>query len=167
VCDAGWVRFGFEQQWDAGVDEVIEIYLDEAFWSGLDALSRTGTPEVLGVARSGDRAVVRLRYSLDVELPGEAARFIDTGEVTWVEETTWDLPLRRATVRFLPAQGGGLLRASASATMEGARDSAIRRVTGELRVRIPLVGGRVERAIVDGIGEHLDAEAAAVAERLT
>lgn len=166
MCDAVAVRFGFEQRWEAGADEVIEVYLDPGFWRGLESLRATNAPEVLEVSRRGDRALVRLRYALSVELPREAARFIDPGDVTWVEETTWDLPARRASVRFVPAQGGGLLRASAEATMRDSDGGAAREVRGELRVRIPLVGGKVERAIVEGVGEHLDAEADAVADRL-
>ena len=160
------MRFGFEQRWAATVDEVVEVYLDPGFWSELTELSSTRAPEVLGIERAGDRAVVRLRYALSVDLPKEAARFIDPGDVTWVEETTWDLPRRAAEVRFLPAQGAALLRASATAAMHDEVGEALRRIRGELKVRIPLVGGRVERAIVEGVGEHLDAEADAVAARL-
>jgi hypothetical protein len=160
------VRFGFEQRWSASVDDVIEVYLDPAFWGGLTDLRATLAPEVLGIERSGDRAQVRLRYALSVDLPREAARFLDPGDVTWVEETTWDLPGRPADVRFVPAQAGSLIRAGASATMAARGAEAVREVRGDLRVRIPLVGAKVERAIVDGIGEHLDAEADAVAGRL-
>ena len=166
MCDAGKVRFGFEQRWTATVDEVVEVYLDPAFWAELTELSATRPPTVLGIERSGDRAVVRLRYSLSVELPREAARFIDPGDVTWVEETVWDLPRRSAEIRFLPTQAGGLLKAGATAQLHDEGAAALRRIRGELKVRIPLVGGRVERAIVEGVGEHLDAEAEAVAARL-
>ncbi len=167
MCDAVPVKFGFEQRWDgAQVEEVLEVYLDPAFWGGLTELRSTSAPEVLGLERSSGTAVVRLRYSLAVDLPTEAARFIDTRRVTWVEESTWDLTRQRAEVRFLPEQGGGLLRASASAALLERDGGTAREVRGDLRVRVPLVGGRVERAIVDGIGEHLDAEADAVAQRL-
>lgn len=166
MCDAVSVKFGFEQRWAASADDVIEVYLDQSFWSGLTRLRATKAPEVLAVERSGDRAVVRLRYGLSVELPREAARFIDLGDVTWVEETTWDLRHREAEVRFLPAQGGGLLRAGATSRLLDLDDAAVREVRGDLKVRVPLVGGRVERAIVEGVGEHLEAEAEAVAEHL-
>ncbi len=166
MCDAGVVRFGFEQRWVAAVDEVVEVYLDPGFWSALTDLRSTSAPTVLGIDRSGDRAVVRLRYALAVDLPREAARFIDPENVTWVEETTWDLPRRTAEVRFLPTQGGGLLRAGATATMAEDGDGSVRRLQGDLKVRIPLLGGKVERAFVEGVGEHLAAEADAVADHL-
>lgn len=166
MCNAGGVKFGFEQRWNATVDDVVEVYLDPAFWSGLSSLRATKAPMVLDIERGDRRAVVRLRYGLAVDLPREAARFIDPGDVTWVEETTWDLSQRSASVRFLPEQGAGLLRASATASMTAEGADAVRAVRGELKVRIPLVGGKVERAIVEGVGEHLDAEADAVADRL-
>ncbi len=45
-------------------------------------------------------------------------------------------------------------------------DEAVRRVTGDLKVRIPLLGGKVEKAIVDGVGDHLSEEADVVAASL-
>ncbi len=166
VCDAGDVKFAFEQRWTASVDDVVEIYLDEGFWSGLSDLTTTSPPKVLGVERSGDAATVRLHWVLSVDLPKEAARFIDPDDVAWTEETTWDLPARSASVAFRPDQAAGLLRASATAVLHQDGDDAVRTIRGELKVRIPLVGHKVEPVIVDGIGEHLDEEAHAVAEQL-
>ncbi len=166
MCDATGVRFEFDQQWQANPDEVVAVYLDEEFWTGLSELSTTAPPTVLDLTRTGDRAVVRLHWVLSVELPREAARFIDPDDVAWTEVTTWELQKRSATVEFLPDQAAGLLRASASAAVEQTADGSRRAVTGDLRVRIPLLGHKVEPAIVDGVGDHLEAEAAAVAARL-
>ena len=160
------MKFGFEQRWTAAVDDVLAVYVDETFWTSLTGLTRTSPPDVLGVERSGDRVVVRLRYRLVVDLPREAARFIDPDDVAWVEESTWDLGTRRADVRFLPEQGAALLKASATSALMTEGGDTVRQVTGELKVRIPLLGGRVEHAIVDAIGEHLEEEADAVADRL-
>lgn len=166
MCDATQVKFGFEQRWTASVDDVVQVYLDESFWSGLADLSTTTPPTVLDIARSGDHAVVRLHWVLSVDLPKEAARFIDPDDVAWVEETRWDLRDRSAQVTFLPDQAAGLLRASAAARLRPEGSDAVRRVDGELQVRIPLLGRKVEPVIVDGVGDHLEEEAAAVAARL-
>ena len=166
VCDAGEVKFAFEQRWTATVDDVVDIYLDEGFWSGLSDLTTTSPPKVLGVERADGRAVVRLHWILSVDLPKEAARFIDPDDVAWTEETTWDLAASSADVAFRPDQAAGLLRASATAVLHQDGDDAVRTIRGELKVRIPLIGHKVEPVIVDGIGEHLDEEADAVAARL-
>ena len=145
---------------------MVEGYLDEGFWTGLSDLTTTSPPKVLGVERSADAATVRLHWVLSVDLPKEAARFIDPDDVAWTEETTWDLAARSPTVSFRPDQAAGLLRASATAVLHQDGADAVRTVRGELKVRIPLVGHKVEPVIVDGIGEHLDEEAHAVATRL-
>jgi hypothetical protein len=103
---------------------------------------------------------------LTVDLPREAARFIDPDDVAWVEVTEWDLSARSATVDFQPDQAAGLLRASAEAALRPDGADAVRTVSGELKVRIPLLGHKVEPVIVEGVGDHLDEEAAAVAARL-
>ncbi len=166
VCDAGAMKFGFEQRWTADPGDVLAVYLDDGFWSSLDHLSATSAPEVLEVSRSAARAVVRLRYRLSVTLPAEASRFIDPDDVAWVEETTWDLAARTAAVRFLPDQAASLMKASAEATLFAEGAETLRQVKGDLRVRIPLLGGRVERVVVEGIGDHLEEEADAVAAAL-
>jgi hypothetical protein len=166
VRDAGAVKFGFEQSWAATVDEVVAVYTDEGFWTEVTGFSRTSGPEVLEVRTDGDTALTRLRWHLSVELPREATRFIDPDDVSWVEETRWDLPAASATVTFHPDQGASLMRASAEVAMAQQGAEALRTVRGELKVRIPLLGGRVERAVVDAVGEHLEEEADAVATRL-
>jgi len=166
LCDSVDVRFDFEQRWTAAPDEVVEIYLDESFWTGLTDLAATSTPEVLDISRTADRAVVRLHYVLSVELPKEAARFIDPDEVAWIEQTTWDLDTRTAKVEFIPDQAGKLLKASAGATLGTQGDDTVRDIRGEVKVHIPLLGGRVEKVIVEGVNDHLGEETEAVRARL-
>jgi hypothetical protein len=167
LWDAGPVKFEFEQRFPADPDAVVEVYLDEGFWSGLSDLSTTRPPTVVDLRRSGDRAVVRLHWTLSVDLPREAARFIDPDDVAWLEVTTWDLRSRRATVAFEPDQAAGLLKASATAAVAPTDGGTVRTVDGDLRVRIPLLGHKVEPVIVEGVGDHLEEEAGAVAARLT
>lgn len=165
MCDAGRVRFNFEQRWDATPDEVIEVYLDESFWAGLTDLSTTAPPTVLDIVRKGNRATVRLHWVLSVDLPAEAARFINPDDVAWVEQTDWDLAKRNAAVSFHPDQAAGLLHASATADLTG-DSTTTRTVNGELKVRIPLLGRKVEPVIVDGVKDHLAEETTSVAARL-
>jgi hypothetical protein len=166
VCDAVGVKFGFEQRWTTSVEEVVDLYTSEDFWTSLHDLSKFDPPEVLEVTSKAGSAVTRLRFRLDVELPKEASRFIDPGDVSWVQVTTWDLPRSRAEVVFLPDQGQALMKASATTEVVSEHGDVVRRVHGELRVRIPLLGHRVENVIVEGIGDYLEEEAGAVAERL-
>lgn len=86
----------------------------------------------------------------------------DPHRLTWVEETTYDRRTHRGDHRIVPDHYGGRLHASY--TTELSADGAVtRRLTnGELKVRFPLVGTRVERAIVSGLSEHAVLEADAL-----
>ncbi len=167
MCDATQVKFEYEQRWTANVDDVVDVYLDESFWTGLNDLRRTSPPTVLDIERRADSAVVRLHWVLTVDLPREAARFIDPEDVAWVEESIWDLSSLVARVSFQPDQAAGLLRASATARLEEVGPDAVRSINGDLSVRIPLLGRKVERAIVEGVVEHLGEEAEAIAAHLS
>ncbi len=160
------MKIGFEQRWTAPVDNVIALYTDESFWSGVTGFETTSAPEVIEVNRTDTQARTRLRWRLSVDLPREASRFIDPNNVAWVENTLWDLDAQTATVAFEPVQASALLRASAIVKMIQDGDDCVRRITGDLSVRIPLLGHKVENAINDGIGEHLGEEADVVAARL-
>lgn len=162
------MKFGFEQRWAAPVDDIMATYLDESFWTGLDGFSKMTPPVLLGIDRddSAATALVRVRYRVDATLPAQASRFIDPDDVSWVQETEWDLRTNRAQVRFVPVQAAGLMRASATIEVRTDGDETIRALRGEFRVRIPLVGGRVEKAVVGDIGTNLEEEADAVARFL-
>ena len=168
VCDAGAVKFGFEQRWTAPVDDIMATYLDERFWNGLDGFSKMAPPELLDLDRDNAKgtALVRLRYKVDADLPAQAARFIDPNDVAWVQETEWDLSARTAAVRFLPVQAASLIRATADIVVKTDGDDTVRELRGEFKVRIPLVGSKVEKAVVGDIGTNLDEEADAVARFL-
>lgn len=168
VCDAEGMKFGFEQRWTATVDDIMATYLDETFWTGIDGFSKMAPPTLLDIERddAARTALVRLRYKLDVDLPSQASRFIDPDDVAWVQETEWDLTAVTAQVRFLPVQAAGLMRASASIDVRTDGADTVRELRGEFKVKIPLVGGRVEKAVVGDIGTNLEEEADAVAEHL-
>lgn len=168
MWNADWVKFNFKQRWSADADRVLAVFTDRSFWEGLGGLTATSAPEVLAVEDRGSITVVRLHYRLVVDLPREAARFIDTTNVAWVQETTWDLTDRTSRVEFIPDQAGRLISASATTRLvdQGVDPDgnavAGRQIDGDVKVRIPVLGSRVERAIVSGVGDHLVEEAAAI-----
>lgn len=166
MWNADWVKFNFEQRWSADADDVMAILTDQDFWEGLSGLTTTSAPEVLGVDIRGSTTVIRLHYRLAVDLPTEAARFIDTSNVSWIQETVWNLDDRSAKVAFLPDQAGRLIGASATTRLLQSEGGSVRKISGEVKVRIPLLGSRVERAIVEGVGDHLAEETALVQNQL-
>lgn len=160
------MRFETEQRFNGAPTEVIGRYTDDAFYDGLPEFSRVGQPRLVGHDRRGDQVTVRVHYRFTADLPSAAHAVIDADKLTWVEETVYDLAALTSTSRLLPDHYPDRLTASARSTFVASGDGTVRRIHGELKVRMPLVGGRVERAIVDGLQEHLRDEAALINQRL-
>ena len=128
------MNFRIEQRIPAPQAAVEGTLLDSDFVAATADLPKLGAPELLENARDGDRAHQRIRYHFTAPLSGAVIRVVDPAKLTWVDDATY-------------------------VTLEALGDSTRRLVTGELTVHVPLVGGRVERAIVDGLEEHANAEA--------
>ena len=153
------MKFRIDQRIPAPLAAVEATLLDRDFIAATAELPKLGSPEVLENARDGDRAHQRIRYRFTAQLSGAVTRLVDPGKLTWVDDARYDLTAHTSRHRIVPDNYGDRLQASYDVSLESLGDSTRRLVTGELTVHVPLVGGRVERAIVDGLEEHANAEA--------
>jgi hypothetical protein len=84
-------------------------------------------------------------------------------KLTWVEDSTLDRTTHVTTFQILPDNYANLLEASGRITLQARDDGGtVRRTGGELNVRVPFVGRKVEQAIISGLQEHAVLEADAV-----
>jgi hypothetical protein len=153
------VNFRIEQRITAPLEAVENALLDREFIAATAKLPKLGEPEVLEQQRDGDRVHQRVRYRFTAELSSAVTRVIDPTKLTWVDDARYDLTTHTSRHRILPDNYADRLEASYDVTLEPLGDSTRRVAQGELKVRIPLVGGRVERAIASGLEEHAAAEA--------
>jgi hypothetical protein len=152
------MHFEFDQHVVGALDVVEAALVDPGFLSGLHALPRLGSAEVLDQQRDGDVVRQRVRYRFEVELSGAVRRVVDPEKLTWVEASSHDLSIHRAKYEILPDSYARLLQGSYDAALVDNGDTTVRHVTGEVKVRVALVGGKVERAIVDGLRENAAAQ---------
>ena len=155
------MNFRIEQRIPAPLAAVEAALLDSDFVAATADLPKLGAAELLENERDGDgdRAHQRIRYRFTAPLSGPVTRVVDPAKLTWVDEATYDLTSHTSRHRILPDNYADRLRAAYDVTLEPLGDSTRRLVTGDLTVHVPLVGGRVERAIVDGLEDHANAEA--------
>ena len=67
---------------------------------------------------------------------------------------------------MVPDHYADRMSASATTTFVESGADTVRRVHGEVKVRVPLVGGQVEKAIVSGLKEHFADEQRVVSRLL-
>jgi hypothetical protein len=160
------MRFRTEQRYPAALDEVLALYTDPDFYATLVGLPKISAPEVVDCDRAGDTVRLRLRQRYIGDLPSAALKIIDPAKLSWVEQLDFDLRRGAATTVLLPDHYADRFSCSGQYRFTAAAGATTRELSGEVKVRVLLVGGKVEGALVSGLREHGEAEAALAAERL-
>ena len=161
------MRFTIRQQYAAPLLDVEAAYCSPELLATLATLPKVGGAELLDQRSEGDRVFQRVRYRFTGELNSAVTAVVDPARLSWVEESTLDRTTHVTTWKIVPDHYGSRLSCRGEFRLSE-RDGVTTRLTeAEIKVHFPLVGGRVERAIVSGLEEHAEAEVAAVQAYLT
>ena len=156
------MRFSLEQVFPGPLERVEQALLDPAFLERMASLPKLGRPQLLDQQDDGTTVRRRVRYAFAGELSPAVTAVVDPAKLTWVEDATTDLSTHRTAFRILPDHYAGRLRCSGTFRLDDVPGGVRRVAEGDLRVSFPLVGGKVERAIVSGLREHAALEADAL-----
>lgn len=156
------MRFDLTQRIAAPVDDVAAAYASADLYATVGGTEKLGPPEVLDRSESGGRVTLRVRYAFVADLAPAVTAVVDPHKLTWVEESVHDLAARTVQVTLHPDHYADRLRCTGTTRYTPTDDGTLRRLSGDIKVKVLLVGGQVERALVSGLQEHLDAEAPAV-----
>lgn len=142
----------------ADVDAVAAAYAHPDLYAAFAGLPRADRPELLERRDEGDVVVLRVRWRFSAPLAPAARRVIDPDRLSWVEESRHDVGRRTVTFRMLPDHYGDRFSCSGTYRFEPSATGARRVVEGDLRVKVPLVAKKVEKAILSGLEEQLASE---------
>jgi Protein of unknown function (DUF2505) len=156
------VEFEIEHRIAAPVEEVAEALLDPDYQASLEDIRGLERRELLSQDTHDGVVIRRVRCVLGVD-PGPARRFLGGAEPAWVEEARWDPGALRWGWVVQPEVAATLLSAEGAIELIGEDAATRRRVSGRVKVRVPLYGSRVESLIVDGIKAAYDDEAGRLA----
>ncbi len=160
------MRFATEHRFPASPPAVLDVLLDPSFHTHL-VLPDLATPEVIAHGNEGDERYLDLRYEFVGRLDPIAQRILAGRRLTWVQRLRIDARTGRGRLDVAAEADPQRLSGTASVALDAVSASETRRVIeGELRVRVPLLGGTAERRIVPGLVRRLDVEAASVSEIL-
>ncbi len=149
------MRFELVQRIAAPLGTVEAAFIDPGFLSDLARLPKLGHPELLEQRDTGNEVWQRVRYAFAGELSGAVKSVVNPDLLTWVEESTLDRCTHTTRFKILPDHYGRMLEASGVITLSsnGSEDS-IRQACGDVVVHVPIVGRKVEAAIVSGLREQ-------------
>jgi hypothetical protein len=152
------MRFRIEQRFDLPLGTVEDALVDPGFVERMADLPKLGHPRLLAHEVDGDKVHQQVRYAFAGDLSPAVRRVVDPAKLTWIEDSTMDRSTHRTDFVILPDNYAGLLRCRGTFVLRADGDATTRVAEGDIVVSVPLVGGRVERAIVSGLEEHARAE---------
>ncbi len=141
--------------------------MDPGFLRRMGEIPELGSPQLLERRVEDHLVHHRVRYRFSGQLSAAVTSVVDPARLSWVEEVTLDRRTHRGQHRIVPDHYGDRLRCAYTTQLQpDAHHGAERLAEGELEVRFPLVGGKVERAIVSGLVERAELEAATLSRWL-
>ncbi len=146
-------RFSHTSRIDAPVEAVFTSYGDEAYWH--DRISAVGSAQdsLDDFSVSGDTVTVTVTQHIPEEDIPEVARKILPGQLVIVRTSIYNAPTDgkfTSSAKAQAAGGLGLIDGSAEAVALG--DASEEAVNGQVKVAVPLLGGKLEKLVV----AHLD-----------
>ncbi len=144
----------------AAPEALAEALLDPDFQETLSDIASLRDRRLLAQENQQDGKVVRnIRCVLDLHVSGMAKTVLGDADPAWVEESVWDPKTMMWSWKIKPEVAADLLSASGTTAVQASGSGSARIVTGTIKVKVPLYGGKVEGWIVDGL-EHAYAEEA-------
>jgi uncharacterized protein YndB with AHSA1/START domain len=138
--------------YEAPAERVYRMLVDPTFQSRRAQAGQPEHAEATVVPGPGDGATITVNRRMAVDLPGFIAKLAG-GKVTLNEVQVWrdsggsTEPVRDGTIRATMAgQPGGVV---GTLRIDEAGGSTTVSVDAEISVKVPLVGGRIERFVAD------------------
>lgn len=159
------MKIDVRHSYDCTPERFWEMYWDEGF----DALLRRASAvqrELVEERREGEVVVRRLRFTPERELPSAMAAMIGSPRLTYEQENRWDRPASTLLWKVIPSFLPGRFDAAGKFEVRPTATGCEQVITGEVKVNVALVGGRIESAICSEIVESYAKTAAAGREWL-
>lgn len=151
------------QSIDAAAEAAIRVFADPRFYLSRESSEAISAVELVDHAADADRVQLRIRFAFTGDLNAAARAILDPAKLTWVQATEHDLATGRVVFAIEPDNYSDRLRCRGRYRIDPDGDERCRRVVAtELHVRAALVGGQVERVLMDGLRSELVSQALAV-----
>jgi hypothetical protein len=153
------MRFRIEQHLAAPVERVETALLDPAWYEAVTASTTVWAPELLEVTDAqGPLVGLRVRYRFRGSLHPAAAKVLSPAKMSWVEVSTLDRGSHTIDLHIEPDHYAERLRFTGGIVLRQEAGATVRAIDGDVRVKVLLVAGKVESAVVSGLRDHAAVE---------
>jgi hypothetical protein len=144
------MRFEVRSELPCSPEEVWAI-LESPEYDARMARESTSTREIVERRHEGGVLYTRRRISLSREIPGPMKKVIGSDRITYDQEN-W-LPDGGDTLRWkiTPMMGADRFHGEGTTRVVPTQGGSERIIHGELQIRVPLLGGKMEKKLVDDV----------------
>jgi Protein of unknown function (DUF2505) len=140
------MKFSHELRYDATPDQVYGMLVDSAFREEVCESATATVRHAVEVTTSGDTATVTVEQVQPTRgIPSFARKFVGD-EIRVLQTETWSSPTRASLLVEIPGKPGKL---SGTVALAADGEQTVETVAGDLKVGIPMVGGKLEGLISD------------------
>jgi len=148
------MKFEHQLRYDATPEEVYGMLADASFRERVCEAQHVTTCTVSVDGVDGALSVTVDQKRPSAGIPGFARKFVGD-EIHIVQKEEWSGPTDAALDVAIPGKPGHM---KGTVTLRADGDGTLQTVSGELKVNIPVVGGKIERLIADLLEEALEKE---------
>lgn len=159
MSDPMATRFSHTAHIDAPVEAVFTSYGDEAYWR--DRIAAAGSPRdsLDEFDVSGDEITVTVTQHIPESDIPDAARKVLKGQLVIVRKSVYSgFDGERFTGSARAEAAGGLGLIDGGAETLGREGGAVESVSGQVKVSVPLLGGKLEKMVVGHLDRLFEAE---------
>jgi hypothetical protein len=154
------VHLHLEHRIDAPLDAVVRASLDPAFEAALNDLPNVAERTVTERQDGPDGSIHRVvRYRFAGPIPAPALKAIGGAIISWDEIGDYDPNNHEWRFEIRPHIFPGRITCNGRYCFVRDGDATVRAVDADMKVNVPLVGGRVEKALAQGLRDNMSAEA--------
>ena len=156
------MKFATTQAVAVPPSRAMAAYGSPAFYEGREVRDHIEVLEVVRHEDTGSRLLMEVRFAFHGPISPAVQRFIDRNKMTWITRNEIKPDEARADWKVLPDHYPDRLKSSGVYTFDpgpdGAEESSVVGIEGDLKVQVPLLGKSVERVIVSGLRKYFEAE---------
>ena len=156
------MRVSLTHRFPCSPEKLWDVFDSDAFEERFGAVAGV-TREITEDSVVDGVAIRRRKCTMTDPIPGVVARFLGSDRFEWDEEARLDRKRNRLEwVIELPAAIRYRVQAKGTTRVRPDGDGCVRTINGDIVVRVPVIGGRVEAAVAKNVSESYE-KAAAIA----
>jgi uncharacterized protein DUF2505 len=155
------VSFDARHEFDAPPAAVTAGLTDPEFVGSLE-LPDLERPEVLQHRVDDNGRFIQARFRFVGHLDPIARRILGNDRITWVQEVRFEASNERGELGVTPDVHPDRMKFAGDYRLTAKNGGTVRTLTGELSIKVPLIAGRAEKAILPGLLRRVDLEAEAL-----